>query len=112
MAAVCECIGCVVDNSRGRTLHRVHSERCSLGLDCTQPTQPIKAAHLSPHKHGIHAVAGLIMKEGNEQTASTLAGCHQGLPVVGVTFLSTQTAWILTHTHGDLRDMPAPSDLS
>ena len=85
MAAMYECIGCVVDNSRRRALHQAQSEWCSLGLGCTQPTQPIKAAHLSPHKHGIHAVVGLIMKEGNEQTASTLAGCHQGLPMAGVT---------------------------
>ena len=46
------------------------------------------ANHGSPSEStqtlSIQAVVGLIMKEGIEQTASTLAGCHQGFPMLGV----------------------------
>lgn len=85
MAAMYERIGCVVDNSRSHALHKLQSEWCSLGLGSIQPTQPTMEPICVHTNTGIHAVVGLIIKEGIEQTASTLAGCLQGLPMVGVT---------------------------
>lgn len=55
----------------------------------------------------------LSMKEGIEQTASTLdlaltpASRWPQSPV-----LPTLMSWSLNHTHRDLWDLPAPSDLS
>ena len=52
---------------------------------------------------GDHTVVGLGMKEGIEQTASTLeladTRASQGLVSL---VLSTQMSWTLIHAHGDL----------
>ena len=122
MTAVYSGIGCLVNSPKACSLHRLHCKLCCLGLGSAKPAQPIVAASLGPRKHGVevgrgrggsHTVLELSMKEGMEKIASTLEpALTSACQWLGSLVLPTQMSWSLDHTHRDLSDLPAPSDLS